>query len=295
MSQVAATGKLKRQAGSSDIEEAPVKQARTSVQNVHVCRYPPLRRSDSQGLDINAAIAVVEHLSHTLPVPSELQHRTQEEDKAGSTEEESQDEDAAWDRRAKAYRYNMLFRRPREPTPKTRRLGAPLLIKTASQLTPDSDSEDDKPLESANPYGTGEAVVRKSQRLMALRAMKVKRPQVSAKPLVNSVPVSHTNTLTNHVTQTTSKAAVTNNFTSISSPTHLQKTSSVAGPERPQPQNNHPQQSAIDAIAGHRSIVTPSTPVTPSLNLSGTSSLSSMPSQILRRSRRVAAKQEQQL
>ncbi|KAG8738824.1 hypothetical protein FRC11_001112 [Ceratobasidium sp. 423] len=294
MFQVDTTRKLKRQA-SSDIEEGPVKQARISVKNARL-RHPPLRRSDSQALDINATAAIVEHLpdAHELvPVPSELQHRSKkEQDESGSTDEESQDEEAAWERRAKAHRHNMLFKRPREPAPKVKR---PLLIKTASEIAlVESDSEDEQPLGPVRHYGTSEAAARREQRLMAFRATCAaapKRLQVSTAAVPNSISVpSAKNIATTRLTRTTSGTTLTTTTASAVDPAHFQKTSLVADPERPKNQDSRTRQSAIDAIAGHRTTVVPSVPAASAPLLSATSSLSPIPSQTLRRSRRVVAR-----
>lgn len=145
-----------------------VKQARTSVQNTHARRLPPLRRSDSQALDINATKAVVEHLPpnvEPVPVPSEFhQHRGDDQDMAGSTDSDSQDEDGAWDRRAKAHRHAMLFKRPREPQPKIMcPAGSGKISGVAFMDGSDSDSD--------NGFSMGgEVAAKRVQQLMALRA-----------------------------------------------------------------------------------------------------------------------------
>ncbi|KDN43885.1 hypothetical protein RSAG8_05878, partial [Rhizoctonia solani AG-8 WAC10335] len=279
MAQVGTNRKLKRQA-SSDIEEGPVKQARTSVQNAYICRYPPLRRSDSQALDINETTAVVEHLPHAcepVSVPHGFQHRPREdEDKAGSTDEESQDEDASWDRHAKARRPNMLFTRPHEPAAKATRARPALLIRTASEVAlMDSDSEDEQPLASINPYGTGEAAAGKVQQLMALRLARAAAPK---QPKASAVPVAIGAPAPSNTVATTS-----------------QQTRSLTSSEPSQPQNTPVRRSALEATAGHCSTTVSSPLVTPAPALSKTSSLSSVPSQIVRRSTRLAAKQQTQL
>ncbi|KAG9100902.1 hypothetical protein FRC06_003548 [Ceratobasidium sp. 370] len=114
MYSTSASRNLKRRADSSDSEETPVKQARVSVQNTHARRLPPLRRSDTQALDVSASRPVLQRLPPNIePVPVVVapsnQHRGQEQDMGGSTDEESQDEDGAWDRRAKAHRRAALF------------------------------------------------------------------------------------------------------------------------------------------------------------------------------------------
>ncbi|CAE6394060.1 hypothetical protein ACGC1H_003707 [Rhizoctonia solani] len=295
----AVTRKLKRQAGS-DIEEGSIKQARTSVQNAHACRYPSLRRSDSQVLDINATSAVVEHLPTCEPVSvlSELQHRSKEDDdEAGSTDEESQDETAAWDRRAKAHRHHMLFKQPREPVRKVTRTRAAILIRTASEIAlNESDSEDEQPLELVNSYGTSEAATGKVQRLMALRAARAtaaKQPEASATLARTAIgaPAS-TVTITRRVTRAASKSTLTAPVLTSST---LQMMQSVISLEQPQLKSDRVRQSAVDAIAGHRTTKVPSLLVATASAMSTTPSSSSMPSQILRRSWRVAARQQSQL
>ncbi|CAE6482396.1 unnamed protein product [Rhizoctonia solani] len=214
MSQVDTTRKLKRQA-SSDIEEGHIKQARIGVQNACVRRFPPLRRSDSQALDVNATTAIVEHLPdvHELaPVPSELQHRSKKEDESGSTDEESQDEETAWARRAKTHRYNMLFKRPREPAPKVKRSWPGLLIKTASEVALiESDSEDEQPLEPVRRCGASEAAVRRAQQLMVFRATRTAaRFQVSVSPVANSMsaPPVEVAAASHRLTRTVSETTV---------------------------------------------------------------------------------------
>ncbi|EUC59628.1 hypothetical protein RSOL_321670 [Rhizoctonia solani AG-3 Rhs1AP] len=302
MASVVTTRKLKRQA-SSDNEEGPTKQARTSVQNAHACRYPSLRRSDSQVLDINATSAVVEHLSHTcepVSVPSELQHRSKvDEDEAGSTDEESQDEATAWDRRANAHRHNMLFKRPREPAPKVTRTRATILIRTASEIAlNESDSEDEQPLKLVNFHSTGEIATRKVQRLMTLRAARAtaaKQPGVSTAPPPPPAAVgapAHPVTIPRRVTRAASKATLTAPALTLAS---LQTMQPVISLEQPRLKSDRVRRSAIDAIAGHRSTTAPYSLVASTSSMSTDSSPSSMPSQILRRSRRVATRQQSQL
>ncbi|KAH7335358.1 hypothetical protein B0J17DRAFT_669833 [Rhizoctonia solani] len=155
----------------------------------------------------------------------------------------------------------------------------------------ESDSENEQLLETSNPYGTSEAASRKTQQLLALgaaRATAFKRPQISTLP-TNGVPALSVNKLAATIS-TASKSGVTTTNSVVGS-ARLQKSHSMTSLQQPQRQNKHVRQDAIDAIAGHRSTAVLSILSAATPTLSMTSSLSSMPSQILRRSRRIAARQ----
>lgn len=144
----------------------PTKQARTSLENTHVRRLPALRRSDSTALDINASEAVLDRLppNHSpVAVPSDLIPRGGDQDMAGSTDSESQDEAGAWDRRAQSHRHAALFKRPREPAPRMKSRAAGKKIAEVALLD-GSDSDSDEAMEA------GEAALERNKKLMALRA-----------------------------------------------------------------------------------------------------------------------------
>ncbi|CUA78208.1 hypothetical protein RSOLAG22IIIB_02827 [Rhizoctonia solani] len=276
----------------------PAKQTRTSVQQARARRYPALRRSDSQALDINATSAVIEHIPNTYDsVPSELKHHSTEgEDKAGSTDEESQDEKTVWDRRAKAHRDNMLFKRPRDPAPKVKRARPSVLIRTRSQIAQlESHSKDKLPMQPAKFNGTSEDATGKGKRPMPIRAARaLKQPEASATPSVTRAQDSSVNTTTgsHQAVPATLKASMATS--SATSSVRLQRMHSGTSSERPQHKGRRVRQAAIDAIAGHRSTVAPSPLGAPAPILS-TTPLSSTPSQILRRSGRIASRQQSRL
>ncbi|KAG8721407.1 hypothetical protein FRC08_013361 [Ceratobasidium sp. 394] len=323
---------LKRRADSSDTEEAPAKQARVSVQNTHIRRLPALRRSDTQALDVNASTPVLQHLPpNTEPVPAPVDpthHRGQEQDMGGSTDEESQDEEGAWDRRAKAHRHAALFRRPREPAP---RMKPRMVAQTPSEiaLLEGSDSDSDTQVKKLLPTTDGAAT--RFRRLEALRAARtatgnvvsgsktrgsssvMPKPvaQVMAPPSIASSSTSTTTTTTTttkskSVSRASSRTTVTTTTTvaqrveeidslSSSCPTRAPRARSVkltvapkAPVTRPQRQNSRARQDALNAIAGSSSTTT--TPAPAVQRLPTTASLASQPSAVLRRSRRILSK-----
>ncbi|KAG8745655.1 hypothetical protein FRC10_007352 [Ceratobasidium sp. 414] len=315
---------LKRRADDSDSEETPVKQARISVQNTHARRLPPLRRSDTT-LDVEANELVLRRLPPNIePVPAPVapsdQHREQEQDAGGSTEEESQDEDGAWNRRAKAHRHAALFERPREPAP---RMKPRVLASTPSEIALLGDSDSDSDMENKKLLPTANGTTTRLQRLAALRAGRAAAGNVvsgpktrvvssampkSLAPVMAPPPVASsstsmttTTTTTKSVTRASSRTTTTTvaqrvgeiNALSSSCPTIAPRARApkpVPAPKasvaRLQRQSSRARQNAINAIAGSSSTSTAApTPVVP--RLSTAASLASQPSAILRRSRRI--------
>ncbi|QRW02979.1 hypothetical protein RhiLY_01978 [Ceratobasidium sp. AG-Ba] len=317
---------LKRRAHDSDEEAPSVKQPRVSVRNTHARRLPPLRRSDTQVLDVNASRPVIQHLPPPIdPVlvdPSYL-YRDGDQDMAGSTEEESQDEAGAWDRRAKAHRHAALYKRPREAPKIKPRVVAQTISEVA--LLESSDSEGDECNVKILP--TSDAILR-LQKLAALRAERaaadkiltgsksraVSRTTASAAPEApSSTASSSTSTTTKVTARSVSRASSrTSIATSVSVSQRVQEIDEIASScpsrapgmrssklapvrlgnpipkpavARPQRKNSRAHQTAIDAIAR-------SNPANPSTlqtrqRLTTKAPLASQPSAILRRSRRL--------
>ncbi|KAG9122774.1 hypothetical protein FRC07_000702, partial [Ceratobasidium sp. 392] len=322
------TRNLKRRAESSDDGDTPVKQARTNIQNTHARRLPPLRRSDTQTLDVNASTPILQHLPpnvESVPVPaiSISQHRGDEQDAGGSTDEESQDEAGAWDRRAKAHRHAALFKRPREPAPRAKARQP----KTATEVALLEGSDSDSDAEDIKLVSTSNGVATRLQRLAALRAERAAAgkavsgpksrattfavPKLPARltgtPSVASSSTSTTTTMTTttrSVSRAASRTTVTTTTTvaqrvqeidelTSSCPTRAPRARApklMPAPRptlpRPQRQNSQARQNAINAIAGSSSSsASTSAPVVE--RLSTTAPLASQPSAVLRRSKRI--------
>ncbi|KAF8603797.1 hypothetical protein BDV93DRAFT_606495 [Ceratobasidium sp. AG-I] len=295
----------------------PAKQARVDIENTHVRRLPALRRSDSTALDINASEPVLDHLppNHSpVSVPSNLVPREGDQDMAGSTDSESQDEAGAWDRRAQSHRHAALFKRPREPAPKikSRTLGRKV---SEVALLDGSDSDSDEAT------GSGGAGAERTKKLVALRAGRAKAMRTApgvkvpvtrstavkatglAPPMsIDAVPGTTTTTTVSRKSSTTTITTVVSNTVQ---PTQAPPARPIAGSSRlrgqkaparsaalrPQRQASRSRQAAINAIAGGSNdtatpVPTPAPTQVPTPLRREISTLSSMGSIILRRNRR---------
>ncbi|KAG8713308.1 hypothetical protein FRC09_018853 [Ceratobasidium sp. 395] len=318
---------LKRHANHSDDEGAPVKRSRANIENTHVRRLAPLRRSDTQTLDVNASTPVLQHLPPNIEpvaVPSTClsQHRGQEQDAGGSTDEESQDEEGAWDRRAKAHRQAALSGRPRGLVSRSKAR----MPKTASEiaLLEGSDSEDevksDKPVLENGPAARKlELAALRARRAAAGKAVAGSKtngifavPKLPAKLMSGSSIASSSSTTTTTIT-TRSVSRASSSMTVMTTTTVAQRVQEINGltvscptrapraqapkpmpaPKaalpRPQRLNSQARQNAINAIAGW-SLSGAAAPLPAAPRPATAAPLASQPSAILRRSRRIQSK-----
>ncbi|KAG8766559.1 hypothetical protein FRC12_006789 [Ceratobasidium sp. 428] len=324
---------LKRHASHSDDESAPVnhclpfieraltstrhnchtpqvKRSRANIENTHVRRLAPLRRSDTQTLDVNASTPVLQHLPPNIEpvaVPSTClsKHRGQEQDAGGSTDEESQDEEGAWDRRAKAHRQAALSGHPRGPVLKSKAR----MPKTADEiaLLEGSDSEDEvKTALRTRRAAAGKFVAgSKTGGTFAV-------PKLPAKVMGNSSIASASSTTTTTIT-TRSVSRASSSMTVMTTTTVAQRVQAIdkltvscptrapraqaprpmpaprTALPRPQRLSSQARQNAINAIAGW-SLSSAAASLPAAQRPATAAPLASQPSAILRRSRRIQSK-----
>ncbi|KAB5594924.1 hypothetical protein CTheo_1557 [Ceratobasidium theobromae] len=296
---------LKRQA-STDCEDIPVKQPRTSAQNTHPRRLPPSRlrllRSNSQVLNANNSTPAIERLP-SIPEhnPATFGPPRDDINPERSADVELGSEEPTKIRTRVQYHAKPVQQLP-EPAPVVKpRSGRRLLPKYIEpfEIQDSSDSEDDLPKKEDSSGAGRVQAANMAQSLMAIRAQRattLKRPRPRApSPLTNQEVLvtltaneAHSSNnaatvpSTNHdTTKITSQIDVTpitsvarrveelNALSAIAKVSLSSHAPSISRSARaagifqplpglcpPEPEDNYSiiRQSAIDAIAGHKSI-----------------------------------------